>query len=285
MNGKNNTGIKKRGWQTKPPLGRVKRLALSPKSKHARVRTMTRQARFPRRGSILKMTVKRGDIFYADLSPVIGSEQGGLRPVLIVQNDVGNKYSPTVIAAAITSRLGKNRLPTHIDITRSDTAGADVFGLAKDSVILLEQIRTLDKRRLKEKMGHLDDRLMKQVNDAITVSFGLAENVLSAYPVQTARTPSSGETDLLRRRTVYQSDKTGIAASAEYGLSSGSAFSSGQEEVTSAFAASSGGIIRNTSGDVERSDGKGPSDPGADIGTDKVAISADVKDVKKAVSV
>ncbi len=113
------------------------------------------------------MTVRRGDIYYADLSPVIGSEQGGLRPVLIVQNDVGNKYSPTVIAAAITSQIGKTRLPTHIDVT------ADRFGLSKDSVILLEQIRTIDKQRLKEKMGHLDDNVMKRVNDAIGVSFGL----------------------------------------------------------------------------------------------------------------
>lgn len=113
------------------------------------------------------MTVKRGDIYYADLSPVVGSEQGGLRPVLIVQNDVGNKYSPTVIAAAITSQIGKTRLPTHIDVT------ADRFGLSKDSVILLEQIRTIDKQRLKEKMGHLDDSVMKRVNDAIGVSFGL----------------------------------------------------------------------------------------------------------------
>ena len=113
------------------------------------------------------MSVKRGDIYYADLSPVVGSEQGGLRPVLIIQNDVGNRYSPTVIAAAITSRMGKNRLPTHIDIH------ADKVGLAKDSVVLLEQIRTLDKRRLKEKMGHLDDRLMSEVNTAIAVSFGL----------------------------------------------------------------------------------------------------------------
>lgn len=113
-------------------------------------------------------TVRRGDIYYADLSPVVGSEQGGIRPVLIVQNDVGNKFSPTVIAAAITSRTGKARLPTHIEVVASG-------GLAKDSVILLEQIRTLDKRRLKEKMGHLDDRLMKQVNEAISVSFGLAE--------------------------------------------------------------------------------------------------------------
>ncbi len=115
------------------------------------------------------MSVKRGDIFYADLSPVVGSEQGGLRPVLIIQNDVGNKYSPTVIAAAITSRLGKTRLPTHIDIY------ADKVGLAKDSVVLLEQIRTLDKRRLKEKMGHLDDGVMSEVNTAIAVSFGLGD--------------------------------------------------------------------------------------------------------------
>ena len=111
--------------------------------------------------------IKRGDIFYADLSPVVGSEQGGLRPVLIIQNDVGNRYSPTVIAAAITSRMGKTRLPTHIDVY------ADRVGLAKDSVILLEQIRTLDKRRLKEKMGHLDGTVMSKVNAAIAVSFGL----------------------------------------------------------------------------------------------------------------
>ncbi len=116
-----------------------------------------------------KMNVKRGDIYYADLSPVIGSEQGGLRPVLIIQNDVGNRYSPTVIAAAITSRMGKTRLPTHIDIH------ADKVGLAKDSVVLLEQIRTLDKQRLKEKMGHLDEAMMNNVNTAIAVSFGLGE--------------------------------------------------------------------------------------------------------------
>ena len=115
------------------------------------------------------MSVKRGDIYYADLSPVVGSEQGGLRPVLIIQNDVGNRYSPTVIAAAITSRMGKTRLPTHIDVY------ADKVGLAKDSVILLEQVRTLDKKRLKEKMGHLDDGMMSQVNSAIAVSFGLAD--------------------------------------------------------------------------------------------------------------
>lgn len=116
-------------------------------------------------------TVRRGDIFYADLSPVVGSEQGGLRPVLIIQNDVGNRYSPTVIAAAITSRMGKTKLPTHIDIY------ADRVGLQKDSVILLEQIRTLDKRRLREKMGHLDDEVMEAVNNAIAVSFGLHEGI------------------------------------------------------------------------------------------------------------
>ena len=142
-----------------------------------------------------KVTVKRGDIYYADLSPVIGSEQGGLRPVLIIQNDVGNKYSPTVIAAAITSRLGKTKLPTHIDVNRdscfinsadTDTADYDKLGLAKDSVILLEQIRTLDKRRLKEKMGHLDDEVMQQVNNAMAISFGLsagsADNIDAVEP-------------------------------------------------------------------------------------------------------
>ena len=112
-------------------------------------------------------TIRRGDIYYADLSPVVGSEQGGVRPVLIVQNDVGNKYSPTVIAAAITSKTDKNKMPTHIDVL------ADEFGLEKNSVILLEQIRTLDKKRLREKMGHLDDTVMNEVNSAITVSFGL----------------------------------------------------------------------------------------------------------------
>jgi mRNA interferase MazF len=115
------------------------------------------------------MSVRRGDIYYADLSPVVGSEQGGLRPVLIIQNDVGNKYSPTVIAAAITSRMSKARLPTHIDVY------ADRVGLQKDSVILLEQIRTLDKRRLKEKMGHLDEEMMDHVNTAIAISFGLGD--------------------------------------------------------------------------------------------------------------
>jgi len=114
------------------------------------------------------MIIKRGDIYYADLSPVIGSEQGGLRPVLIIQNDIGNKYSPTVIAAAITSQINKTKLPTHIELY------AESFGLAKTSVILLEQIRTIDKRRLKEKMGHLDENLMDKVNDAISISFGLS---------------------------------------------------------------------------------------------------------------
>lgn len=118
-------------------------------------------------GSDKMNNIRRGDIFYADLSPVIGSEQGGLRPVLIVQNDVGNKYSPTVIAAAITSRMTKSKLPTHIDVF------GEKVGLAKDSVILLEQIRTIDKKRLKEKMGHLDDDVMNEVNEAIVVSFGL----------------------------------------------------------------------------------------------------------------
>ena len=111
------------------------------------------------------MSVKRGDIYYADLSPVVGSEQGGTRPVLIIQNDVGNKFSPTVIAAA------KSKLPTHIDVY------AEHYGLSRDSVILLEQIRTIDKKRLKEKMGHLDDDVMNRVNNAITVSFGLNDPV------------------------------------------------------------------------------------------------------------
>ena len=113
------------------------------------------------------MTIKRGDIFYADLSPVVGSEQGGVRPVLIVQNDVGNKYSPTVIAAAITSQNNKTNLPTHIKVD------AQNCGLQKDSVVLLEQVRTIDKVRLKEHMGQLDSRAMTKVNNAINISFGL----------------------------------------------------------------------------------------------------------------
>lgn len=112
------------------------------------------------------MEIRRGDIFYADLSPVIGSEQGGVRPVLIVQNDVGNKYSPTIIAGAITSRLTKAKLPTHIEISSGR------FGLQKDSVILLEQLRTLDKRRLKAKIGSLDDDTMTRVDRAILISLG-----------------------------------------------------------------------------------------------------------------
>lgn len=118
---------------------------------------------------VTKLVVKRGDIFFADLSPVVGSEQGGVRPVLIVQNDVGNKYSPTIIAAAITSQINKAKLPTHIEIS------AEEYGLTKDSVILLEQIRTIDKRRLKDKIGRLDDNLMNVVNEAISVSFGLTD--------------------------------------------------------------------------------------------------------------
>lgn len=115
------------------------------------------------------MVVKRGDIFYADLSPVIGSEQGGTRPVLVVQNDVGNKFSPTVIIAAITSQINKAKMPTHIELRAND------FGLLKDSVILLEQIRTIDKRRLKEKIGKLSDELLKKVDEALGISFGISE--------------------------------------------------------------------------------------------------------------
>ena len=116
------------------------------------------------------MTVKRGDIYYADLSPVVGSEQGGMRPVLIVQNDVGNRFSPTVIAAAITSQKYKTNLPTHIRVN------ADGCGLAKDSIVLLEQVRTLDKQRLKERMGELDEGAMNKVDNALSVSFGLSGN-------------------------------------------------------------------------------------------------------------
>ncbi len=113
------------------------------------------------------MNIKRGDIYYADLSPVIGSEQGGIRPVLIIQNDVGNRYSPTVIAAAITSQRDKTKLPTHISVEASDC------GLAKDSIVLLEQVRTIDKQRLKERMGSLDITSMGMVDKALSVSFGL----------------------------------------------------------------------------------------------------------------
>ena len=113
------------------------------------------------------MQIHRGDIYYADLSPVVGSEQGGVRPVLIVQNDVGNRFSPTVLAAAITSPRDKTSLPTHI------TLSAERTGLQKDSIVLLEQVRTLDKHRLKEKMGRLDEDAMQQVNTALGISFGL----------------------------------------------------------------------------------------------------------------
>ena len=114
------------------------------------------------------MQIRRGDMFYADLSPVVGSEQGGVRPVLIIQNDVGNRHSPTVIAAAITSQTGKNKLPTHIEI------GSQNNGLKADSIILTEQIRTIDKSRLKEKIGHIDDKnIIDELNNALGVSFGL----------------------------------------------------------------------------------------------------------------
>lgn len=116
---------------------------------------------------VILLLIKRGEIYYADLSPVVGSEQGGVRPVLIVQNDVGNKFSPTVIAAAITSQRDKSSLPTHIEVDAGNC------GLAKDSVVLLEQVRTIDKRRLKEKMGSLNTSDMGKVNEALSVSFGL----------------------------------------------------------------------------------------------------------------
>ena len=113
------------------------------------------------------MIVKRGDIYYADLSPVVGSEQGGVRPVLIIQNDIGNKYSPTVIATAITSQINKAKMPTHIELSNNE------YGLSKDSVILAEQVRTIDKKRLKEKIGHLDDSLMIQIDLALKISLGI----------------------------------------------------------------------------------------------------------------
>lgn len=119
--------------------------------------------------SVSRLILRRGDIFYADLSPVVGSEQGGVRPVLVIQNDIGNKYSPTVIIAAITSQINKAKLPTHVEIDSKD------YGLPKDSVILLEQIRTIDKRRFTEKICRLDDEIMKKVNEALTISLGLIE--------------------------------------------------------------------------------------------------------------
>lgn len=113
--------------------------------------------------------IKRGELYYADLSPVVGSEQGGVRPILIVQNDTGNKYSPTIIAAAVTSKINKAKLPTHIELC------ANEYGLSKDSVILLEQIRTLDKRRLKEKIGELPSSTMRKVNVALLISLGFED--------------------------------------------------------------------------------------------------------------
>lgn len=115
------------------------------------------------------MLVRRGDIFYADLNPVVGSEQGGIRPVLVVQNDVGNKYSPTVIIAAITSQIDKAKLPTHVELKSAD------YGLEKDSVILLEQLRTIDKRRLRDKIAMLDQDIMEKVDEALRISLGLVE--------------------------------------------------------------------------------------------------------------
>ena len=118
--------------------------------------------------------IKRGELYYADLSPVVGSEQGGVRPVLVVQNDVGNRYSPTVIAAAVTSKINKARLPTHIELS------ARTYGLAKDSVVLLEQIRTIDKRRLKDRIGLLSDQMMNRVDDALLISLGFNVNQVLA---------------------------------------------------------------------------------------------------------
>ncbi len=115
------------------------------------------------------ITVRRGDIFYADLNPVIGSEQGGTRPVLVVQNDIGNKYSPTIIITAITSQINKAKLPTHIEIKAGN------YGLVKDSVVLLEQLRTIDKKRLKEKIGRCDENLMEQIDKLLQASLGIFE--------------------------------------------------------------------------------------------------------------
>lgn len=113
------------------------------------------------------MIIKRGDVFYADLRPVVGSEQGGIRPVLIIQNDVGNKHSPTVICAAITSKMNKAKLPTHIELS------SQKYDMVKDSVILLEQLRTIDKKRLKDKVCHLDEEIMRKVNRGLMVSLEL----------------------------------------------------------------------------------------------------------------
>jgi mRNA interferase MazF len=115
------------------------------------------------------VNVKRGDVFYADLSPVVGSEQGGVRPVLVIQNDIGNKYSPTIIVAAITSQINKAKLPTHVEIS------APEYGLPKDSVVLLEQVRTIDKKRLREKIGRFNDEMMEKVDDCLKISLGLID--------------------------------------------------------------------------------------------------------------
>ena len=115
------------------------------------------------------MTINRGDFYYADLSPVVGSEQGGVRPVLIIQNDVGNRYSPTTVVAAITSHIGKAKLPTHVEVAASK------LGLEKNSVILLEQIRTIDKRRLQTRIGNLDSSTMEKVNYGLQISLGLVD--------------------------------------------------------------------------------------------------------------
>ena len=128
---------------------------------------------FRRSVNFVDTSVKRGDIYYADLSPVVGSEQGGVRPVLIIQNDTGNRYSPTVIAAAITSQTGKARLPTHIALPVDQNCG-----LSRDSIILLEQVRTLDKKRLREHVGHVEEPIMTRVDTAIAVSFGLSRDQL-----------------------------------------------------------------------------------------------------------
>ena len=146
-----------RHWASGPTTGPGRVQRCCPRPQHF----------FRRRVNFVDTSVKRGDIYYADLRPVVGSEQGGVRPVLIVQNDTGNRYSPTVIVAAITSQTGKAKLPTHIDLA------AQNYGLTRDSVVLLEQIRTLDKRRLREKMGRVDKELMDRVDAAIAVSFGL----------------------------------------------------------------------------------------------------------------
>ncbi|HHT92101.1 MAG TPA: type II toxin-antitoxin system PemK/MazF family toxin [Clostridiaceae bacterium] len=117
----------------------------------------------------MNLVIKRGDIYYADLSPVVGSEQGGVRPVLVVQNDIGNKYSPTIIVAAVTSQVNKSKLPTHLELNANEYKG-----LSKNSVVLLEQLRTIDKRRLRERVCVLDPVLMKKIDKALLISLGLA---------------------------------------------------------------------------------------------------------------